>query len=158
MIVIPVDKRVVHYGVPVNIGVLNDNDVETIAFQGLPTIGEAQTAYLEWYVVGSAIADAPELTLADGLYTYTIPASMTQYGGRYIKASLHVATSAMDWYSTEFAIIIEPRTPTTGSIAAFVPDAFAQLLAEITAARNGLTTLNERIESGSENYGSITEI
>ena len=157
MIIVPVAGRVVHYGTPVEIGVTDDNGVETVAFQNVPTIGETQTAYMEWYVVGSAIADAPELTLSEGLYTYIIPNTMSQYGGQLIRASLHVSTSTKDWYSTEFTVKIEPHTSTTGSIEAFVPDAFAQLVSEITEARAGEASLSDRLDSGAEDYGSITD-
>ena len=149
---IRINGQRVHGGVTVRIGVQRDNDVRRLVFQGVPTIGDAQTVTLLWVTdkVGAEITapgDIVTLERVEDGYAWDVLGRITQYAGRTIRAYLQVTLpDGREWHTEEFRMsaFALPDIEATASDPTYT--SIEQFLAAIALHRADMTAQERRVE------------
>ncbi len=143
--IVSVVGRKVNYGDPVMLGVEDDQNVEQIAFRGLPTLSEAQLVTLQWERSDRTAGDIVGLVRSEGLYVFPVTESITQYGGADIDAFLEVLADDKRWSTFKFKVMVVSRPDVESTVTPPEPTIFEQLLGDIADHREDMAAQEDRV-------------
>ena len=123
--------RKVNSGRPIDIGVIRDNAVVALEFEGLPELSDGQVVTLYWEVNDGQYSDGVVLSKNDaGRYEFTVTSDMTNHEYDRAVAYINVASSSQSWNSREFTLILH----TLHDIVSDVPAPESTQIEQLTAA------------------------
>ncbi len=143
--IVTVVGRKVNYGDPVMLGVEDDQNVELIAFRGLPMFSEGQLVTFQWRRADQTAGNVVMLTLSDGLYTFVVTEDITQFGGVNIEAFIEVISGEKRWSTFKFTVTVAPRPDVESNVTQPTPSLFEQLLAEIAQHNADMTVALQKV-------------
>ena len=145
---VEVSGRQVNGGDGIAGGVETDHLVRRLAFCGLPMLGAGQTVTIHWAaeVSGDTVGAVELLTKADGVfkYLYEIGSTMSQY--TRVNAYVQVVSGEKKWNTEAFSISFSDLPDADGSAEAPDPTLMDEAIAQLNAAIESVTALEETLE------------
>lgn len=150
--VVAVDGRKVNSGRPIDVGVVRDNAVVTLEFEGLPELSDGQVVTLYWEVNDGEYSDGVVITKnSDGRYEFTITSDMTNHEYDRAIAYINVASSSQNWNSREFAMLLHPLRDIVFDVPAPESTQIEQLTAAAAACQEAAGAANDAASAASAN-------